>query len=47
MCKAVDREMVVDRVRLVAKQGGKSGLFLRAGEEAVDMGSDASENQPG
>jgi len=46
MCKAVDREMVVDRVRLVAKQGGKSGLFLRGGEEAGNMGSAASESQP-
>ena len=36
MCKAVDREMVVDRVRLVAKQGGKSGVFVREGEE-VDL----------
>ena len=32
MCKAVDREMTVERVRLVAKQGGKSGRFVRAGE---------------
>lgn len=39
MCKAVDREMVIDRVRLVAKQGGKSGLFLRAGEDSVDLGA--------
>lgn len=38
MCKAVDREMVVDRVRLVAKQGGKSGAFIRAGE--ADTGLD-------
>ena len=37
MCKAVDREMVVDRVRLVAKQGGKSGVFLREDEAAVDL----------
>ena len=37
MCKAVDREMVVDRVRLVAKRGGKSGVFVRAGEEGVDL----------
>ncbi len=37
MCKAVDREMVVDRVRLVAKKGGKSGIFLRAGERPVEM----------
>ena len=38
MCKAVDREMEVDRVRLVAKRGGKSGSFVRAGEQAVDLG---------
>ncbi|MEM9176084.1 MAG: cyclic pyranopterin monophosphate synthase MoaC [Myxococcota bacterium] len=37
MCKAVDREMVVDRVRLVAKQGGKSGTFVRDGEEGVEL----------
>jgi cyclic pyranopterin phosphate synthase len=35
MCKAVDREMVLDRVRLVAKRGGKSGDFARDGEEEV------------
>lgn len=29
MCKAVDREMVIDRVRLVRKAGGKSGEFVR------------------
>ena len=32
MCKAVDREMVIGRIRLVAKQGGKSGHFVRSGE---------------
>ena len=36
MCKAVDREMVVERVRLVGKRGGKSGGFLRAGENPVE-----------
>ena len=41
MCKAVDREMVIDRVRLVAKQGGKSGLFMRSGEAPVELGSSA------
>ena len=40
MCKAVDREMVVDRVRLVGKRGGKSGLFLREGESDVQLGDD-------
>ena len=39
MCKAVDREMVVDGVRLVAKQGGKSGVFIRAGEEDAQLES--------
>lgn len=29
MCKAVDREMAIDRVRLVHKSGGKSGEFTR------------------
>jgi cyclic pyranopterin monophosphate synthase len=28
MCKAVDRGMVIDQVRLIEKQGGKSGHFL-------------------
>jgi cyclic pyranopterin phosphate synthase len=29
MCKAVDRAMVIDSVRLVRKSGGKSGDFVR------------------
>lgn len=41
MCKAVDREMVIDRVRLVAKRGGKSGPFLREGEEKLEIASDS------
>jgi len=32
MCKAVDRAMTIDRVRLVRKSGGLSGEFRRAGE---------------
>ncbi len=32
MCKAVDREMSIERVRLVHKTGGRSGTFRRAGE---------------
>ncbi len=31
MCKAVDRGMVIEQVRLLEKLGGKSGHFL-AGE---------------
>lgn len=30
MCKAVDREMEIDKIRLLQKSGGRSGLFMRA-----------------
>lgn len=32
MCKAVDRGMVINNVRLIKKTGGKSGLYSREGE---------------
>ncbi len=32
MCKAVQRDMVIDQVRLLRKSGGKSGEFIRRGE---------------
>ncbi|MGH2403718.1 MAG: cyclic pyranopterin monophosphate synthase MoaC [bacterium] len=32
MCKAVDREMTIERVRLVHKRGGRSGVYNRPGE---------------
>jgi cyclic pyranopterin phosphate synthase len=32
MCKAVDREMRITDVRLMAKQGGRSGVFHRPEE---------------
>ncbi|MDI3317620.1 MAG: cyclic pyranopterin monophosphate synthase MoaC [Bacillota bacterium] len=32
MCKAIDREMVLEEVRLVYKSGGRSGTFVRPGE---------------
>jgi cyclic pyranopterin phosphate synthase len=32
MCKAVDKDMVIDQIRLVQKTGGKSGDYRRAGE---------------
>ena len=35
MCKAVDKDMVIDRIRLVHKVGGKSGEYRRA-EDASD-----------
>ncbi|HEX9413842.1 MAG TPA: cyclic pyranopterin monophosphate synthase MoaC [Ktedonobacterales bacterium] len=30
MCKAVDRKMTIDNIRLLRKSGGKSGAFERA-----------------
>ena len=33
MCKAVDRGMTVERVRLVSKSGGKSGAWTREDED--------------
>jgi len=36
MCKAVDRDMSVDNLRLAAKSGGKSGTYVRTGEQ-VEM----------
>lgn len=35
MCKAADRTMVINYIRLVSKTGGKSGDFIRAGEDAT------------
>lgn len=32
MCKAVDREMSIERIRLVRKRGGHSGEYRRRGE---------------
>ncbi|GAB6180323.1 cyclic pyranopterin monophosphate synthase MoaC [Desulfotomaculum defluvii] len=33
MCKAVDKGMVIQNIRLVSKSGGKSGDFIREGEQ--------------
>lgn len=33
MCKAVDRAMVIGDIRLILKDGGKSGRFIREGEQ--------------
>src|SRR5579862_835425 len=33
MAKAIDRAMVIDSIRLVAKSGGRSGDFIRQGEK--------------
>ncbi len=32
MCKAVDRGMTIDAIRLVLKRGGRSGTYRRPGE---------------
>ncbi|MBW2229414.1 MAG: cyclic pyranopterin monophosphate synthase MoaC [Deltaproteobacteria bacterium] len=37
MCKAIDREMSLENVRLAAKTGGKSGTFVRKGEEGLTL----------
>ena len=39
MCKAIDRGMSVEAVRLVYKSGGKSGPWRRAGERTDDCES--------
>jgi cyclic pyranopterin phosphate synthase len=31
MCKAIDKEMIINNIMLVKKTGGKSGLFERTG----------------
>ncbi len=36
MCKAVDRGMTVEAIRLVSKSGGKSGPWRRPGEEVSE-----------
>lgn len=35
MCKVVDRDMVLEAVRLTAKSGGRSGDYLREGEKPL------------
>jgi cyclic pyranopterin phosphate synthase len=34
MCKAVDKAMTIDHVRLAEKKGGRSGHFVNSGESA-------------
>jgi cyclic pyranopterin phosphate synthase len=43
MCKAIDRGMCVQNVRLVSKTGGKSGRFVRPGEEVSRFGPKGDE----
>ncbi|MDN5347083.1 MAG: cyclic pyranopterin monophosphate synthase [Clostridia bacterium] len=37
MCKAVERDMSIEAIRLVEKSGGRSGLYRREGEEKWDV----------
>jgi len=37
MVKAIDRAMVIGRIRLVRKSGGRSGVYLRRGERSRDQ----------
>ena len=46
MCKAIDRRMTVEGVRLVSKSGGKSGTWERP-EEPGEGGSQAGPVSPG
>lgn len=32
MCKAVDKDMIIENIRLIKKTGGKSGQYIRGGE---------------
>jgi cyclic pyranopterin phosphate synthase len=34
MCKAIDRGMIIDAVRLLEKHGGRSGAWKAEGEPA-------------
>ncbi len=36
MCKALDKDMVLENIRLIKKTGGKSGTYLRNGEDLVE-----------
>jgi len=35
MCKAIDKAMTIEAIRLVEKTGGKSGRFVRPGEQTL------------
>ncbi len=42
MCKSVDREIILADIRLMSKQGGKSGAFVRQGAGRYESGSDSA-----
>lgn len=39
MCKALDKTMTIDQIRLVYKSGGKSGIFRRSSDEVLEIGN--------
>lgn len=42
MCKAVDREMRIESIELLAKSGGKSGNYLRCNASSPNSSADAT-----
>lgn len=38
MCKAIDKSMVIDAIRLVEKTGGRSGVYRRTGDGPINSG---------
>ena len=47
MCKAVDRGMSIEGVRLLEKEGGRSGLWVRGLASAGDCDPDAGDHSTG
>lgn len=43
MCKAVDRGMIIGRIELLKKEGGKSGPYEKADETPQDLNTDREE----
>ena len=39
MCKAIDKDMVISDVKLIEKQGGKSGHYIRNSEKHKNEGA--------
>lgn len=38
MCKAINKEMEITNIRLISKEGGKSGEFLHSKEKGTSHG---------
>jgi cyclic pyranopterin phosphate synthase len=46
MCKALDKSMILENVRLLEKEGGRSGVYRRGGESSDPHPSSSSGNPP-